>query len=390
MRNPTRTVATVGIVLATAALAACGGAQTPGDSGTAPAAAGGVDLSGVCPSTIVVQTDWNPEADHGHLYEMLGPGYEVNAAQKSVSGDLVSQGKPTGVKIEIRVGGPAIGFTNASAQMYQDKSITMGYVSTDEAVGASGKLPTTAVFAPNDKSPMMVMWDPTRYPAVRSISELGVALKQSGGVIRYFNGAAYMSYLIGAGILDKSVTDASYDGTPANFVAAQGKDAQQGFATAEPYIYQKEVGAWGKKVDLQLIHDTGFPVYPETMSVRSGDLDKMKPCLTKLVPVLQHADLDFINGPATTNATIVDLVSQYNNGWVYSKGVADFAVQQMKDLKIASNGDNAYVGDMDETRMQHIIDILTPIYTTSGDAPKSGLKASDLFTNEFLDKAIGF
>ena len=199
-----------------------------------------------------------------------------------------------------------------------------------------------------------------------------------------------MSYLIGSGILDESVTDGSYDGTPANFVAAGGKDAQQGFATAEPYIYENDIPAWGKPVALQMIFDTGFPVYPEAMSVRSDDLETLTPCLEKLVPVMQQADVDYFEDPSTTNALIIDLVEQYNNGWVYSAEVADFAVEQMKKLEIATNGDNAYVGDIDEARMQSVIDILTPIYTEAGAPPKSGLAPADLFTNEFLDQSIGF
>lgn len=393
MRTPNRTVvaATAGIVLTTFGLAACAGGSDETDAvAAATAASGSVDLSDVCPATVVVQTDWNPEADHGHLYELVGPGYTVDANQKTVTGDLVAGGEPTGVKIEVRAGGPAIGFTQASAQMYTDKDITLGYVSTDEAVQLSDKFPTTAVFAENDKSPMMVMWDPETYPDVKDIEGLGAALKESGGVIRYFNGAAYMSYLTGSGILDASVTDGSYDGTPANFVAAGGKDAQQGFATAEPYIYENEVPAWGKPVTLETIHDTGFPIYPEAMSVRSDDLETLTPCLEKLVPVMQQADVDYIADPSTTNALIIDLVEQYNNGWVYSAEVADFAVEQMKKLEIATNGDNAYVGDIDEARMQSVIDILTPIYTEAGAPPKSGLTPADLFTNEFLDQSIGF
>ena len=388
--RPRSAAAAVGILLTSAALASCAGNAGSSETTAATAAAGGVDLSDVCPATVVVQTDWNPEADHGHLYELVGKGYTVDANQKSVTGDLVSGGKPTGVKIEVRAGGPAIGFTQASAQMYQDTSITLGYVSTDEAVQLSDKFPTTAVFAENDKSPMMIMWDPATYPDVTDIKSLGAALKDSGGVIRYFNGAAYMSYLIGSGVLDASVTDGSYDGTPANFVAAQGKDAQQGFASAEPYIYENEVTAWGKPVKLETIYDAGFPFYPEAMSVRTGDLEKLTPCLEKLVPVMQQADVDYITDPSTTNDLILDLVDQYNNGWVYSEGVADFAVEQMKKLEIASNGDNDYVGDMDEARIQKIIDIAGPIYTDAGAPPKAGLVAKDLYTNEFLDQSIGF
>ena len=46
-----------------------------------------------------------------------------------------------------------------------------------------------------------------------------------------------MEYLTGSGQLRPDQIDGTYDGTPANFVAAQGKDAQQGFATDEPYVY---------------------------------------------------------------------------------------------------------------------------------------------------------
>ena len=389
-KTAVRSTIAVGMVFAAGiALAGCASAS-PGSSSAPTAAAGAVDLSGVCPATVIIQTDWNPEADHGHLYQLLGPNPVINADKKSVSGDLFASGKATGVKVEIRSGGPAIGFSTVSSEMYKDKGITLGYISTDEAVQLSAKLPTTAVFAENDISPQMIMWDPATYPKVKTIKELGTALKADGGVVRYFQGAAYMGYLQGSGILPEAQTDGAYDGTPAKFVTAKGKDGQQGFATAEPYIYQNEVSAWGKPVNFQLINDTGYPIYPEAMSVRSADLSTLSPCLKKLVPVLQQADVDYISKPATTNKLIVDLVTAYNNGWVYSAKVADFGVSQMKKLKVASNGSNAYVGDLDEARVQKVIDIDTPLFTATGSAPKTGLKATDLFTNEFLDTSIGF
>ena len=308
MRSIPKTLAAVGMTAAAAlTLAGCAsGASSAGSSTTATAAAGAVNLAGVCPATVVVQTDWNPEADHGHLYEMVGPNPTVDAAKKTVTGDLVAGGKATGVKIQIRSGGPAIGFQSVSQQMYTDKTITLGYVSTDEALQNSVKLPTKAVFAETNISPQMIMWDPAKYPSVTDIKSLGAALSKSGGVIRYFKGAAYMSYLQGAGILPASVLDGSYDGTPAKFAAAQGKDAQQGFATAEPYVYQNEVGAWKKPVKYQLVYDTGYPIYPEAMSVRTADEQKLAPCLKKLMPVMQQADVDYVKSPSTANKLIVE------------------------------------------------------------------------------------
>lgn len=397
MRARAQRLATTGLaagmaLTVTAVLAACADAGDSGDAPTtaATAASGGVDLSEVCPATIVAQTDWHPEAEHGHLYQLVGDGYTVDADQKSVTGDLVHQGQPTGIQIEVRAGGPAIGFQAVPSQLYQDPDITIGYVNTDEAVQFSAEFPTTAVFAENDKSPQMIMWDPETYPDVTGIEELGAALEESGGVIRYFGGATYMQYLIGNGTLSESVTDGSYDGTPANFVGAQGRDAQQGFATAEPFIYQNDIEAWGKSVDFELIYDTGYPVYPEAMAVRTGDLEELGPCLEGLVPVMQQADVDYLADPAETNALILDLVDQYDNGWVYSEGVAEFAVEQMRTLEIATNGDNAYVGDMSEERLQEVIDMLTPIFTEAGQPPAEGLTPADIATNEFLDESIGF
>ncbi|PZE83359.1 ABC transporter substrate-binding protein [Curtobacterium sp. MCBD17_032] len=392
MRTTTRLGAvTAALTVSAIALTGCAsGSATSATTTAATSAATGptVDLSDVCPATVVVQTDWNPEGEHGHLYQMLGANPAIDASGKTVTGDLVANGKPTGVQLEIRAGGPAIGYSKVSSQMYQDDSITLGYVSTDEAVSFSGKLPTTAVFAENDQSPMAILWDPETYPDVDSIEDLGKALEENDGVVRYFNDAAYMSYLSESGILPKSVLDGSYDGTPSKFVSAAGKDAQQGFATAEPYVYENQVAAWGKKIESALISSTGWNPYPETMSVRSDQMSDLKPCLEELVPVMQQADVDYLESPAATNDLITQLVQQYNNGWTYDSKVGAFAAEQMRKRGIATDGDNGYVGDMDEQRMADFIEKATPVFSGSDGGMKKDLQPSDLYTNEFLDTTI--
>jgi hypothetical protein len=190
-------------------------------------------------------------------------------------------------------------------------------------------------------------------------------------------------------VLPAGQTDGSYDGTPAAFVADKGKSAQQGFASAEPYIYQNEIKQWGKPVKFQLIHDTGYPIYSQAVSVRAGDLEKLSPCLKKLVPIMQQATVDYVNNPAKTNKLIVDLVQKYNNGWVYSPGVADFAVKQMKDLGLVGNGPDKTLGNMDPDRIQKIIDIVGPALAKTSKNIKPGLKPSDMSTNDFIDPSIG-
>ena len=364
--------------------------ESSGASGSAaigsPSAGGDINLKGVCPDTVSLLTDWNPEAEHGGLYELLGPNPKIDAGKKRVSGPLLAHGgKDTGITFEVRSGGPAIGFQTVTSQLYSDPTLTMGYANSDEAIQLSAKQPTTAVFAPLDKNPQMIMWDPATYPDVKTIADL----KTKNVKVRYFNGAAYMAYLTGAGILDQGQTDGSYDGAPANFVAAGGKDAQQGFASAEPYIYQNEIAAWKKPIAFQLIHDAGYPIYAAAYSVRTADLATMTPCLKKLVPIFQQAQVDYIEKSGPVNDLILKLVDAYNTGWQYSAGVAAFSVAQQLRLGLVSNGNNKTLGDFDMARLQKILDIDTPIFTKQGTPPAPGLTPEKLATNEFLDPSIG-
>jgi hypothetical protein len=392
MQRPTpRAFVLSGVAALTAlTLSACGASNaTAPPANAVDQAIGPVDLKAAgCPANVVIQTDWNPESEHGHLYQLLGPNPTIDAANKSASGPLYASGQYTGVNVEIRSGGPAIGFQTVAAQMYQDAAITLGYIKTDEAVQLSAKMPTKAVFAPLDKNPQMIMWDPDTYKA-KTIAELGPELAAKGGVVRYFGGSAWMEYLKSKGVLSEKVVDGSYDGTPANFVAGGGKDAQQGFAGAEPYIYQNEVSAWKKPVAYQLIHDTGWQIYQAALSVRSADEAKLGGCLSKLVPVLQQAEVDFFKDPKPVQSLILDLVKEFNTGWVYSEGVADFSVKTMLEQKIVGNGSNSTLGDFDADRIKKVFDESVPLFTKLGSAPQTGLTAEDIYTNKYIDTSIG-
>jgi hypothetical protein len=388
-RRSTRRVAAVaGLVALSTVLTACGSSD---DKDTkASAASATVDLAKAgCPATIVVQTDWNPESEHGHLYEMFGDDATIDAGKKSVSGTLMLGGKSTGVKLEVRAGGPAIGYTGVGAQMYTDKSITMGYITTDDQIANSKKTPTKAFFAPLDESPIMVMWDPKTYPEVKGVKDIKAALDKTGGVWRYFAGSAYQDYLLDAGLVSKKSQDSSYDGTPANFVAAGGKDMQQGFASAEPYIYEHEVKPWGKPVKYALISETGWDPYQSSMAVRSADFTKLTPCLKALTPVLQQAEVDYFADPKAADSLIQKLVGEYNTGWTYSPGVADYSRKTMIDVGLVSNGTNDTIGDFDAARMSKFFDTASQIYTKLGSDIDPKVTADDLYTNDFIDDSIG-
>ncbi|MEE3851828.1 ABC transporter substrate-binding protein [Gordonia sp. LSe1-13] len=384
-RRLSKSTGIAAVAAAVALTAACGsdsGTESSGFDG----AIGPVDLSQNCPAKIVVQTDWNPESEHGHLYQLLGPdNTTINAENKRVVGPLFDGGEYTGVDLEIRSGGPAIGNQTVTSQMYADPDIMLGYVDTDQAVQNSQSNPTTAVMAPLDISPQMIMWDPATYPQVQGIADL----KGVDARVLYFEGSTYMSYLTGSGILSPEQVDGSYDGTPANFVADQGRAAQQGFASSEPMVYEEEVEGWMKPVDYQLVHDVGFPIYKSALSVRSGDLEANAACLEQLVPVLQRGAVDYMANPDAADAVIVDAVEQYNTGWVYTDANAEYAVATMAEQNLVGNGPNATIGDFDPARVERVIEVTTPIFAEQGTPVADGLTAEAVSTNRFIDTSVG-
>jgi hypothetical protein len=382
------TAATAAVALVAAA---CGGSTTGTTTPTASSAPAGAtsaqyDLKAAgCPATIVLQTDWNPESEHGGQYELLGPNPTIDTGKKTITSELVAHGGvDTGVKLQIRAGGPAIGYQTVTSQLYADDSITIGYLGTDEQIANSKDHPTVAVLAGLEKSPQIIQWSPAKHPDWKTIADVG----KTNTKVLYFQGAAYMDYLTGKGILKSSQIDGSYDGTPTNFVASGGEYAVQGFATSEPYTWSHEVRSWDQPLKYQLVADTGFNFYQQAIGVRADKLSTLKPCLTKLVPIMQQAIVDFVANPAPTNSLIVNLVNKYNNGWTYSAGVASYAVSTMKSLGIIGDGTTPTLGDFDTARVQQLINILTPIYAAKNKPTKAGLVPSDLVDNEFLNTSI--
>lgn len=356
-----RSTALLATLAASLALAACGSDEDETTASTAStpstaAAPAATSLKDVCPSTIVTQTNWNPESEHSELYNLAAPGGEIDAKKKRYTADLVVGGKSTGVKIEIRAGGPATGFQSPTAQMYSDRDIMLGYVNTDESIQNAAKKPTLSVMAPRENWAQVLIYDPETYD-FETIADIG----KTDTKVLYFEANVYMDYLTGAGILKKSQVDASYDGKPARFVTSGGKLVQQGFISAEPWQYENQVKPWMKPVKALKIQDAGYPNYGETLALRKGDLEKFSPCLKKLVPMIQQAQVDYTKDPSTANATIVKLAKAYNTGWVYPRPLADFSTQSQLDNKIIANGSDATLGNIDEARVQKMIDIVSPI-----------------------------
>jgi hypothetical protein len=384
IRGAAAVAATAAVAAGLAGVSGASASSGKGSKAAAPASSGPwnqltTNLKGVCPNPVVVQTNWWPEPDHGGTYELIGPGGKIDPSNNSYTGPL---GK-TGVNLQILAGGPATGYQQVSSQLYQNQNILLGYVGTDEAIQNSQKAPTTALFATYDKNPQIFLWGNPKWNFT-SVKQIG----QANAPVLAFNGATYLSLFEQEGLLKASQVNTSYNGSPAQFVADNGDVVEQGFATQEPYEYAHEVKEWDKPVKFMLVNE--YPVYQSALSIRTSRLKAEAPCLSKLIPLFQQAEKDYIQNPAPVNNELIKIDNTYKtSGFSLTPGGNAAAVHEMRSLHLVANGPNNTLGAFSSGRVQKLITQLSPVFKGLNDKLKPGLKPADLATNQFLSKKIG-
>lgn len=379
---------TAALLVAFVLLAGCSGSNddaqpaTSNDPSSTEADTSSVDdstnLRDQCPATVVIQTDWYPQAEHGGIYELLGDDYLVDAQDGVTRGSLVFQGVDTGVELEIRAGGPFIE-SPVVTEMFLDPNITFGYVGTDVAIARFAETPTLAVFNALTVNPQVILWNADKHPNATTIADIAREVK----AVSVFGDRPFMRYFVAQGTVAPEKVDGNYKGS---LLLATDDVAHQGFATSEPFRYaQLESGAIN--TGYQLIHDAGWTSYPQNLAINKLRLDALRPCLERLVPLMQQAQIDFILNPARTIETLLDVVAQLDTSWTQSVELANYAVETMKKLGIVANGSTSTFGDFESPRLDEFVARAAPILREQGlDIPN--LTGTDLASNEFVDQTI--
>jgi len=336
------------------------------------------DLSDACVSPVVVQTDWYPQAEHGGIYELLGSDYTVDAQRGATTGSLVFQGTDTGVDLEIRAGGPFIE-SPVVTELFLDDAIMFGYVGSDVALSRYGEAPTLAVFNALTINPQVILWNASEHPGVTTIAEIANEVP----AVSVFGDRPYMRYLVSEGVVPNDKVDTNYKGS---LMLATDDIAHQGFATSEPFRYAN-LESGSIETAYQLVHDAGWTSYPQNLAINKLRLETLRPCLAKLVPMMQQAQINFVASPDRTVATILDVVEQFDTTWSQSAELANYAIATMKGLGIVGNGDSTTFGDFESPRLDDFIVRATPILREQG-LTIPDLTASDIATNEFLNPDI--
>ncbi|HET8894766.1 MAG TPA: hypothetical protein VFM96_11780 [Gaiellaceae bacterium] len=369
--------AVVGLALALSAAVGVGKAAVGGSA--APQAS---PLAKACGSKIVVQTDWYPEPEQGYLYELAGTNGTLDASHGHYDGTI----KGTGVQLEIRAGGPYIAYDDPIAKIHEDSSITLGTASSDDVLQNSGSLPVVSIVAPNEFSPLILMWNPQKFPNVHHFADI----KATGAPVLVFPGGTYVNFLEGRGWISSSQVDTSYDGSPARFVSADGGIFQQGYITSEPYKYEHQISQYNKPVSYLLVRNAGYAPYSETLVARPQDVTAKAACFKLLVPLVQQAVVDYAKNPTPVNRKLEQIVTTMNTSWQLSPSADAYNTATQLKYKIISNGSDCTLGNFSMNRLQVLINTVLPIYKAQGlSTANPNVKPSDVATNRFVKPAIG-
>ena len=330
----------------------------------------------------MIQTDWFAESEHGGLYDMLGDDYTVTADNMRVKGSLMAGGEDTGIDLEIRMGGPAIGFEAPRAQIYTDDSIDIAYSNIDAQMLAWEATPLVAIMAPLEINPQIIMWDPDTYPDIQTIADLG----EDGVTINIFPGYGLRRRVRRPGHLVGRTR--STRRTTARRPASSSRSTSPSRASPRPSRTTTSScsRSTARRPAYQLLNDAGYPTYSQTLSVLPEDVEGMAACWEKFIPIAQQAQVDFVNDPDRANAIIVDAVEQVDSFWVYDPGLADYSVQTQLELGLVGNGPDDTLGNFDEARVQ--TRCCRSCRDAGADVPDD-LTAAEMFTNQFLDPSIG-
>ena len=335
-------------------------------------------LAEVCPSTVVVQTDWYPQAEHGGIYELLGSDYVVDATRGATRGSLQVGGVDTGVDLEIRAGGPFLE-SPVVTEMFLDNDITLGYVGTDVALSRYAETPTLAVFNALSVNPQVILWNADTHPNAKTIADIAKEVS----TISVFGDRPFMRFFVAEGQVPADKVDGNYKGS---LMLATDDVAHQGFVTSEPFRYST-LESGPVNVGWQLIHDAGWTSYPQNLAINKLRYDELRQCLSRLVPLMQRAQIDFVAAPQRTVATILDVVEQLDASWTQTAELAEYAVATMLSAGIVANGDTATFGDFESPRIDDFIERAVPILREQGlEIPD--VSRDDIATNEFLDVGI--
>lgn len=137
-----------------------------------------------------------------------------------------------------------------------------------------------------------------------------------------------------------------------------------------------------------MVRDAGYDVYASNVSVRPDKMEKLTPCLQKLIPMIQQTGKNYVNSPDAINKTITDWVSQDVSFSTYSEGEASYSAKILKEKGVIGPDAAGVWGGIDMAKAQESINQLIPVLNNSGSDLPAQIPANELYSTQFIDTNV--
>lgn len=335
-------------------------------------------LADECPATIAVQLGGLPDPAMGPLFSLLGPDPEIDVENQTVTAPLVRpDGTIEGVMLELRSGGPAVGFRSPLSLLTADEGLFLAQVSTADALRDAESNPSLAIVTLTDRSRDAIIVDPATYPDVTTLD----GVRDAGIEVRHRTDALVIEYLVATGVLAPEQLVDGFDGEPASFVQSGGTIAQQGDLLVEPVLFPA-LTQWARPVTAIPASASGWAVYDDALVARQGDVDESATCLGRLVPVVQRSLVAYVDDPGPTNQLMASLRTSFAPLSRLTADLMTAGVDEGRRLDVFVGGAGQTAGSFDRERLDSFLPELAEALEVEP------LAVDELVTDEFLDPEV--
>ena len=177
--------------------------------------------------------------------------------------------------------------------------------------------------------------------------------------INVFGGGVFSDVFVAEGIWNEDQVDPSYDGSAGPVHRRGRQDRPAGLRLRRAVLVRERVQGLGQAASpTSCSHDAGFEVYSQTLAIRPTTSSRScAPCLEQFVPIVQQAAIDYVDDPAAANDDhrrrrhavrhVLDL---------HASTSPSTRSKTQKELGLVGNGPDDTLGNMDEARIQGVID----------------------------------
>jgi NitT/TauT family transport system substrate-binding protein len=297
----------------------------------------------VTTSTVLVQLNWYPEAEHGGVYQAAA---DDTFADANLQVEIRPGGRATPVAPELELGRVHFAFANAD----------------DVVVYRRQGMDIVAVLAAMQDSPRCILV--REDSGVKSFEDL------AGMTLQRQTGRPFLKFMRSRGILD-NVTEVPYHGSVSSLVG-DSNIAIQAYSFAEPLLAQQQ----GVKVRCLMVSDLGWNPYSSVL-ITTGKLIKSDPDLVRsFVQATRRGWQNYLTDASKGNVAIL----RANEHGMTAEAL-EFGSTELRSLAMPDEMPLESVGMMTLERWQQLVEQMDALE----ENPTVEVKPEDCFTIEFLD-----